>query len=178
MIASLFKRDPIKARADTLYLRVSEAARSPALFINFGVPDTVEGRFEALALHVFLVARRLDRLGAEGAALAQAFIDRFFLDLDGAVRAIGIGDLSVGKKVKAFARAFYGRVEAYSAALSADAPAELEEALKRNLLGGQAEAAAHAPVLARYVRQSAHDLDELSLDMFESAALFPERIAP
>ncbi len=113
MIRALFRKNPAAEAADMLYLAVAGAARNPALFAACGVPDTVEGRFEALAAHVFLVARRLEAAGTDGAPLAQAFIDRFFADLDNAVRAIGIGDLSVGKKVKAYAKAFYGRVEAY-----------------------------------------------------------------
>jgi cytochrome b pre-mRNA-processing protein 3 len=173
MIAALFRRDPLKDRADALYLRVSSAAREPALFARHRVPDTVEGRFEALVLHVFLLARRLDRLGPEGSALAQAFIDRFFLDLDGAVRAIGIGDLSVGKKVKAFARAFYGRVEVYEAGLAPGAAdGALEEALARNLLGGAEGAAQSAPAIARFVRESAKRLDALALADVAAAQLF------
>ncbi len=164
MIARLFRRNPLKEQADALYRRVAAAARDPDLFARHGVPDTVEGRFEALSLHVFMVTSRLDSLGAPGAALAQEFVDRFFLDLDGAVRALGIGDLSVGKKVKAYARNFYGRVDAYREALAADAgPNALEAALRRNLLGVPKDSTAPVDALAAYVRASRGRLWALDL---------------
>jgi cytochrome b pre-mRNA-processing protein 3 len=177
MLGRLFKRDPLKDRADALYRRVAEAAREPRLFALHGVPDTVEGRFEALSLHVFLVLDRLDRLGAEGRALAQEFVDRFFADLDGAVRAIGIGDLSVGKKVKAYARNFYGRVEAYRAGLAVDAaPAALDEALSRNLFGLDREAPPQLGKVAAYVLQSRQRLEAMDVAAIESASsLFAEQ---
>jgi cytochrome b pre-mRNA-processing protein 3 len=175
MIRSWFKSDPLKPLAEALFAQVSAAARQPALFAQHGVPDTVEGRFEALSLHVFLVARRLDALGQGGKDLAQRLMDRFFFDLDDAMRAIGIGDTSVGKKIKTYARNFYGRVDAYSAGLSASAEADvLPQAILRNLLGGDAALAAQARALAAYIRRCAVHLEELDLARFQDGSkLFP-----
>ncbi len=165
MIRALFRKNPAAEAADMLYLAVAGAARNPALFAACGVPDTVEGRFEALAAHVFLVARRLEAAGTDGAPLAQAFIDRFFADLDNAVRAIGIGDLSVGKKVKAYAKAFYGRVEAYTAGLASADPEVLQSAVRRNLLGADAAPRAEGEKLARYLAASDQRLSAMSLEV-------------
>jgi cytochrome b pre-mRNA-processing protein 3 len=175
----LFRKDPLKDDAEAIFVSVSAAARLPVLYARHGVPDTVEGRFESLAMHVFLVTRRLDQCGEDGKRLAQHLIDRFFEDLDGAVRAIGIGDLSVGKKVKAFARNFYGRVEAYSAGLQEEAdPDLLEAAILRNLLGAAPALAGNAPQLAAYLRSNALHLSRLDTtalrgakDMFITDAL-------
>jgi cytochrome b pre-mRNA-processing protein 3 len=164
MILKMFRKDPLLHDADAVYAAVTAAARNAVFFTNHGVPDTVEGRFEALSLHVFLVAGRLNGLGEDGKALAQAFIDRFFAGLDDAMRAIGIGDTSVGKKVKAYARNFYGRVEAYSEGLLSDSePALLEAAILRNLFGGAESLAGHAPAIASYMRASAAKLAQLDL---------------
>jgi cytochrome b pre-mRNA-processing protein 3 len=169
MIFSLFSKNPWRARAEELFRRTTLAARQPAIFAAHGVPDTVEGRFEVMSLHVILILRRLQAIGPEADALGQEFIDRFFASLDGAVRAIGIGDLSVGKKVKAYARHFYGRAEAYDAALKPGAAADaLVLALSRHLFGAGTEIPPGAAPLAAYVRESEVRLAGLSLAAFDS----------
>lgn len=105
------------------------AARHPRLYDEWQVPDTVDGRFDMIALHVFLV---LDRLkGAEG-GFRQALVDELFLDMDRSLREMGAGDLSVGKKVRKMAEVFYGRVAAYDQTIAVGGP-ELEAALARNV---------------------------------------------
>ncbi len=105
------------ARASGCTARRSAAARSPALFAGLGVPDTVEGRFDLVAVHVAVLIRRLrndpDR---RGAALAQAVFDAMFADMDLNLREMGVGDLSVGKKVRQAWEAFHGRGRAPEAA--------------------------------------------------------------
>jgi cytochrome b pre-mRNA-processing protein 3 len=153
MLKSLFKRDPLIEIADRLFSAVSQRSRQPEFFQSGGVPDTVEGRFESLSLHVILVLRRLEELGPRGKSLGQELVDRYFAALDGAVRQIGIGDTSVGKKVKAFAKQFYGRATAYPEGLKPDAPPDsLSAALARNLLGQVGEANAQSDRWAAYVR--------------------------
>jgi cytochrome b pre-mRNA-processing protein 3 len=152
MLKGLFKRDPLKETADRLFNAVSERSRHPEFYLEWGLPDTLESRFECLSLHIILVLRRLEALGSEGKALGQELVDRYFAALDGAVRQIGIGDTSVGKKVKAFAKQFYGRASAYSDALVSDASSDsLSIALARNLLGSGSEASAQSDRWARYV---------------------------
>ncbi len=107
-------------------------ARLPAFYERFGVPDTVNGRFDMVLLHLWLVLRRL-RTGTEGTALAQALFDHFCSDMDDNLREMGVGDLSVPKRMVKFAEAFYGRTAAYDAALKADG-SELAQALARNVL--------------------------------------------
>src|SRR5215203_3997151 len=59
MILSLFRKDPRRTSIATLYERVATASRGRGLYVALDVPDTVEGRFEALCLHVVLVLRAL-----------------------------------------------------------------------------------------------------------------------
>lgn len=136
MFLRLFRKDPRRVAADTLYGHLVDAARRPEPFVAYGVPDTVEGRFEVLATHVFLALRRLKLEGSEGRRFAQEVFDAFFRNIDDQLREMGVGDLSVGKKIRKFAEAVYGRMGAYEDALSHHGDDALIAAVARNVLGG------------------------------------------
>ncbi|MGE5539838.1 MAG: ubiquinol-cytochrome C chaperone family protein [Gemmatimonas sp.] len=155
----LFRRpegpDNPQIAARHLYGAAVRQARAPELFGPGGVPDTVEGRFEALALHGFLILHRLKSEGAAGRALAQAYFDTMFEDMDRNLREIGIGDLSVGKRIKLLAENFYGRIKSYEDGLD---DGTLEAAIGRNLLsesaaGTSTGASPYAAAVAAYVRR-------------------------
>jgi cytochrome b pre-mRNA-processing protein 3 len=133
-LASLFHRNRHRDTALRLYETIIAQAREPVFFSRCRVPDTLDGRFELLALHGFLVLNRLKAQRSGTAELAQALFDVMFSDLDRALREMGVGDLGVGRQVKTMAKAFYGRIGAYEAGLAAD-DASLGEALRRNLFG-------------------------------------------
>jgi cytochrome b pre-mRNA-processing protein 3 len=152
----LFGRSPEASAAETAYAAVIAQARSPAFFASQGVPDTLDGRFEMVALHVFLV---LHRLRAEPAAqrFGQALYDTMFADMDRSLREMGTGDLSVGKQVKLMATALAGRIAAYQAGLAGEA--DLADALRRNLYGTVADPAGDAlAAMADYLRRQASAL--------------------
>ncbi len=163
----IFGRSAHESEAYAIYGTLVSQARSPALYLHAGVPDTLEGRFEMVVLHAFLVLRRLKAAaGAETApakALGQKIFDILFDDMDQTLREIGIGDLSVGKKIKGLASAFYGRVAAYDGGLDAAEPAVLEEALKRNVFAEMEPSAAEVNALADYVRRGDKVLEELPI---------------
>ncbi|HEX6143382.1 MAG TPA: ubiquinol-cytochrome C chaperone family protein [Geminicoccaceae bacterium] len=137
-------RDPgRRARRDAafqLYRTIVNNARAPAFFSDLGVPDTPEGRFEMVALHAALVMRRLNGEAAEGRALAQELFDLMFADVDVNLRELGVGDLSVGKYVKRFARQFYARAEILEQTLAGGDPARLRGFLASNVWRGGAPA--------------------------------------
>jgi cytochrome b pre-mRNA-processing protein 3 len=137
---------PVKAAARRLHDAAVAQARTPALYARMGAPDTIEGRFELLTLHVILLIERLREAGA--AQLSQALFDVYVGDLDGALREMGVGDLSVGKKMRKLGEAFYGRAKAYDAAFDDDSGA-LDTVIARVILGDEA---APATMLADYVR--------------------------
>jgi cytochrome b pre-mRNA-processing protein 3 len=164
MILSLFKKSRGEPSVERVYAAIVAASRAPELYAGMGVPDTVMGRFESLALHLSLTLRRLKALPPPADSLAQELVDRFFAGLDSAMREIGIGDVSVPKKVKKLGQAFYGRLGAYDAALADAAGADdLEQALARNVLEmpGQPGLAA---ALARHVRAHAATLQGASFE--------------
>jgi len=153
MLASLFGRNRRRVAVAAAYHRIVERARDPAFFTLWGVPDTLDGRFEMLALHAFLVLNRLKASHAETGDFAQQLFDTMFADLDRALREMGASDLGVGRHVKDMARGFYGRIVAYERGLAED-DASLDDALRRNLFA-TASAQAAPETAARYVRRQA-----------------------
>jgi cytochrome b pre-mRNA-processing protein 3 len=153
-LASLFHRNRHRDTALRLYETIVEQAREPKFFSRYGVPDTLDGRFELLALHGFLVLNRLKAERARTAELAQELFDVMFSDLDRALREMGVGDLGVGRQVKTMAKAFYGRIGAYEAGLAAD-DARLGQALRRNLFGTVSVPDHWVDEIAAYVRRCA-----------------------
>jgi len=122
---------------EVLYASAVEMARDPAFFADHGVADNVDGRFDALALVVSLVMRRLNSCGDAGAALSQELFDTMFADMDLSLREMGAGDIGVAKRVRVMAEAFMGRLDAYTAALDDADRKALAAAIGRNLLRGE-----------------------------------------
>jgi cytochrome b pre-mRNA-processing protein 3 len=144
-----------KPTIEAIYGMIVAQARLPAFYQRYHVPDTVNGRFDMVLLHLWLVLRRLQ--SSPGAAeLSQALFDHFCSDMDDNLRELGVSDLKVPKQMLGFAEAFYGRIAAYDAALLAGGTA-LAQALARNILL-DADATRAEP-LAGYVRAA---IDELA----------------
>ncbi len=173
MLFRLFRRDP---RADTisaLYGAIVAQARRESFYLGFGVPDTVEGRFDMIVLHLALFCRRLTRESGPVHALGQDVFDLFCRDMDHNLREMGVGDLSVPRKMQGFAEAFYGRVEAYDRAL-AGAGDELAAALARNVLG-ESSLSPGSRRLAAYARAATGMLDRADASAFARGHLvFPD----
>lgn len=162
--------------AAPLYRTVLAQAREPVFYTSYGVPDTVDGRFDLIALHMFFVLHRLKTDDEAAKQLGQALFDTMFADMDRNLREMGAQDLGVGRRVRAMAEALYGRMAAYEAGLAADDDA-LAAALRRNLYGTvrdrePAPTALHA--LCRYIRTAVRDLAAWPQQKLEAGAVtFP-----
>jgi cytochrome b pre-mRNA-processing protein 3 len=147
-------------------------AREPVFYQELRVPDTVNGRFDLLLVHLWMILRRL-RGVAGGTEIAQALFDHFCDDMDANLREMGVGDLAVPKRMQAFGEAFYGRSAAYDLALT-DSNEALAQAFCKNLLAGKDLAGKdlagkdidNARRLAAYVQAALAGLDKV-----EDAAL-------
>jgi cytochrome b pre-mRNA-processing protein 3 len=163
MLNRLFRGGPARAQGEALYAALVRQARSPAFYQELGVPDTAEGRFEIYTLHLVLL---LDRLASEGAAakdVSQALFDIYVKSLDDALREMGVGDLSVGKKMRRLGEALYGRMKNYQAAFAELPQAEpLRDLLTRTVYAESAAGAAQA--LAAYVAAQREGLAAVALD--------------
>ena len=185
MILPAFRRNTHGSSIDALYGMIVAQARAPALYSAYGAPDTMQGRFDLIVLHLVVVLRRLARdngvqrsYGAvNGRGLGQGLFDAFCRDLDANLREMGTGDLTVPKKMRSFGEAFYGRQAAYGAALAAGDQRELETALARNIFAVTG-ADPRAARLARYVRAVVERLDsQQEADLRAGAIVFPDPAA-
>ena len=168
MMFGLFRKDPRRAVIMALYTRVADASRAPFLYVDATIPDTVEGRLEALTVHALLVMRRLKSLPEPGPEVAQEYVDVLFTHVDHGLRELGVGDVVVPKRMKKIAQNFYGRVEVYAEAIDrADAEA-LAVALARNIPG------VASARLAAYIMMGERHLGTMLLeDVLNRPDLFP-----
>ena len=143
-----FRSRPAASPVAALYAAIVERARDPRFYLLGGVPDSLDGRFEMVALHGYLVLRRLRGEGEAAQAMAQALVDTLFADMDASLREMGAGDLGVGKRVKRMATGFYGRVGAYD---EGQARGDVREALRRNLYGTVSPRPKELEAMARYL---------------------------
>jgi cytochrome b pre-mRNA-processing protein 3 len=153
-----------------LYAAAVAQARQPALYTDLAAPDTLDGRFELIVLHVHLLCRRLGGLGDEGAGLAQALFDTMFRDMDRNLRELGVGDPSVPRRIKAMIEAYYGRIKAYDAAFGAGGDA-LAGTIARNVYNA-ADVSDTAEAMAAYARRA-----QESIDAAPEAELLTGRVA-
>lgn len=155
---------PEAVQAGRLYVAAVGQARNSVFYTRLGVPDTPVGRFELIALHGFLVMARLKEEPA-AVRLVQAFANAVVDDLDRNLREMGVGDLSVGRKVKQLVEGFYGRMAAYEEGMSAGDRA-LSAALQRNVYAGAAVEPWQLSILTQYLRQQAAALAAQPLPEF------------
>lgn len=177
MIWRLFRSRPHDRSIGELYGAIVAQARLPGFYLRYGVPDTLEGRFDLIVLHLVLLIERLGTTA--GSAIGQQIFDVFCRDLDGNLREMGVGDLAVPKRMRRFGEAFYGRQAAYLAAFAAADDAALEKALERNIFAG-ADDGRHAVRLAHYVQAARRQLkgqDDAALRRGEVSFPQPDRLA-
>jgi cytochrome b pre-mRNA-processing protein 3 len=177
MLKRLFGPSRTDQVAAALYEAAVAQARQPAFYMHAAVPDTLDGRFDLLSLHAFLVFHRLRDEGPQAGAVSQALFDHMFADMDENLREIGVGDLSVGRKVKTMAKALMGRIAAYEPGLSDSAV--LADALGRNLYRGAAVDAQAVARVARYMTTAVAELARQgTAALLEGKIRFPEPPAP
>ena len=128
------KNKKIESELEYYYNNIVLLARDKRLYIQGGVPDTIDGRYELIILHCHLFVNRMILAGSEEKAFAQKLINYMFRDFDRSLREIGVGDLSVGKKIKFMVSSYYGRANTYQKALNKNSQIT-DEALKNNLYG-------------------------------------------
>jgi cytochrome b pre-mRNA-processing protein 3 len=163
---------------EQIHGEIVAAARAPALYADWAVADTLDGRFEMIALHAGLVLRRLGELGDLGAEIAQDLLDCAFRHFEDAFREMAISDAGVAKRMTSMVAAFHGRNRAYGQALAARDGAALTAALARNVYGaGEVADAPHATDLAAYVLAAAFALERQGIDAFAGGRFrFPEAL--
>jgi cytochrome b pre-mRNA-processing protein 3 len=168
-------RRSMEGKAQSLYRSAVEAARQPVFFSEHGVPDTLDGRFDCITLHVVLMCQRLREAGehGQGKKLAQRLFDVMFRDMEDNLREMGASDTSVGKRVKEMAKSFYGRSIVYDVGLS-HGDESLHEALERNLYGGENPGKSALVALSTYLKTSMTEMaDQSDAELLSGIVRFP-----
>jgi cytochrome b pre-mRNA-processing protein 3 len=161
MLAWLKQRQDRRQKARCLYGSIVTQARAPGFYARWGVPDTAEGRFEMIALHLVLVLDRLAGMGAPGRGLSEALTEAFVADLDDTLREMTVGDLAVPRQVKRAVAALHDRYATYRVALGACDDGPLLAAINARLGGAGRSEGLDARELSRYTREAKHCLDLL-----------------
>ncbi len=172
ILGRLFGPRPAVLAGRKLYVAAVAQARQPIFYERLGAADTAEGRFELYTLHVVLLLRRLKRQGPQAAETGQGLFDAYVRGLDDALREMGVGDLSVGKKMRKLGEAFYGRVKSYDQALEASPDHGALSAVIGRTLGAQG---ANIPALVDYAVRAEGALAGQSLDrLLNGEAAWPK----
>ena len=173
MILPLFRRPRRGDTITALYGAIVAQARSPAFYRDYAVPDTLDGRFELILMHMALVLQRLGTQ-TELQPVGQEIFDLFCTDMDRNLREIGISDVKVPKEMERIGAAFYGRKAAYDVALKSATEDGLVEAISRNVYASP-EPPPNAERLAAYMRKAAAALEgQSSAEIGRGALKFPE----
>ncbi len=165
IFSKLFKSKPAyREEVQSLYKGTVAQSRLPAFYLHLEVADTVEGRFDMIMLHMFLVMRKLKTGGDETEQFSQELYDLMFADMDLNLRELGVGDMGLARRVPKMAEAFYGRIIAYEEGLTADdGNASLKSALDRNLYRKVEASDESLEKMAQYLRREADCFAELDL---------------
>jgi cytochrome b pre-mRNA-processing protein 3 len=165
-------------REDTisaLYGAIVAQARLPVFYKLYGVPDSVNGRLDMIMLHIFILYRRLAREAPAMQALGQGVFDHFCQDMDDNLREMGVGDLTVPKRMRRIGEAYYGRASAYEAALAVGDRAALKDALCRNVFEGAGENEIYVNMLASYLEKGVEVMMQAPLDALAAGRVqFPD----
>lgn len=172
MLKHLFRSRPQTRQAEALYALVVDQARQPAFYTALATPDRIDARFELYTLHVLLLLMRLRAEGERGADIGQRLFDVYVSALDDSLRELGVGDLSVAKKMRKLGEALYGRMKAYETPLEAGNAEELTLALARNVHAS--EEAKPGKALAAYALKARESLSGQTLDDLLTAPAWPE----
>jgi len=167
------KRRSDRDAAERIYAACRDAARRPALYLSYGVPDTLQGRFEMLALSLFPVLNRLMHDPGDDPALARLVSERLVEDMDATFREMGVSDPAMPRRMKTLYRSFAGRITAYRDAMEKPEPA-LAEAIARNVFA-DTQGNGGAAGLADYLRACVRALAAADLSGIRDGKIrFPE----
>lgn len=134
-LVQFFTPSDTKHDAAVRYAALVQASRNPLFYEDYNVPDTLDGRFEMILVHMMFELESIKPQDTKG-SLRRALAEAFFDDMDRSLREIGVSDTGVGRRVKKMVEAFYGRIDAYEKAILADDTDALKEAITRNIYTG------------------------------------------
>lgn len=175
MILSLFRKSTATQPVYAVYNSIVAQSRQPVFYADWGVPDTVTGRFDMISLHMALVFRRLRHGPDKAKAFSQAVFDLFFKDMDRSLREMGAGDLGVPKKIQKMGNIFFGMLAALNEAMDRNDPDAVAAVIARNIYDGQDSA--HVRALTDYVIAKDAELAAQGVDAITGGTIIFEAAA-
>ena len=173
IVFGLFKSRKHIKTAHSLYSTILIQARLPVFYTDFGVQDTIDGRFDMIVLHAHILFNRLKDVPAKEKGIAQAVFDLMFADMEQNLREMGVGDVGVSKRIKSMAEAFYGRATAYSNGMRDQDNSALISALRRNLYRNSEASDEQITGVSSYMRnQVAHLKSQKLSKLFQGNVSF------
>ena len=160
---SFFKNKDLSINVDTTYCIIVDQSRNPSFYKELLVPDNIDGRFDVLTLHMFFIFSRLKKEEQKAVHFSQRLFDTMFVDMDQSLREMGVGDLSVGKRVKDMGKALLGRVEVYDRVFEG-ADSEIEASIVRNIYRGDQTLLREVRKLIDYSKRSILELSAAPTD--------------
>lgn len=166
---STFRKKRERGPVHSIYSAIVAQSRHPHFYRDWGVPDTVTGRFDMISLHLVILFRRLRTGTEEARAFSQEVLDLFFSDMDRSLRVLGVGDLSVGRKVRRMSEVFFGLLTSLDRAAAESDPGALEAVLARNIYAGVEGGSPAA--LASYFRETDQQMAKQPLPVIIAGSL-------
>lgn len=164
MFKALFEQNSSKRHAHALYGVVVAKSRDAAFFEKYAIPDTFDGRFEMLVIHLFILHARLKDEELPARKISQLVFDNFISDMDSALREAGVGDQTLPKRLAKMTQVFYGRTGAFEVALEARKPLkELSIVVARNLFP-EGDTKGKSPAIAAYMLEQVRKMADMSVE--------------
>ena len=158
------KRDLV----DTFYQKIIDVSRNKVFYSKFNVPDTLDGRYDLLALFSIILTFSLSRTGEKGIELSQILFDRIFLDLDLSLREMGAGDAGVHIKIKNMVRSYMGRQNAYCDCFENNDFLKLKKSLINNVYRNVSQYSYEPELLTKYCKKCIYKFENKNVDYFLS----------
>ena len=157
-----------------MYKHIVKQSRTKEFYLNFRIPDTIDGRFELIVLHFFLLERTLDKEIKKDQLIYKELLEIMYKDFDMSLREIGVGDLSVGKKIYQMTEAFSGRLFAYRKFNNKKNYGSIGKAIKRNIYGTINNVdAKYIEIIKSYITDSMEHIDKSSIyKVSENSSIF------
>lgn len=166
LVKKIFASDPFQIPAHNAYVSLVTQARKPFFYQEYGIADTLDGRFDVIVLHIFLLTKRLKNSELE---LLRAVWEVFFSDMDRSLREMGASDTGIGKRIKKMVQAFYGRIDSYEKTIASKA--EFKESLARNLYRDMEINDAQLEMIVLYVKRNLEHLQKQDITTIMSGEL-------
>jgi cytochrome b pre-mRNA-processing protein 3 len=140
---------------EKIYQNIIKISRSKFFYLDYNLEDTFETRFDLVIFHSFMIFYFYKSNKIDTSVIPQSLFDYMFNDFENNLREMGFGDIAVNKKMKAFVRAFYGRLSQYSKSLdlaeNTGDKSLLEQTILNNIFKGKMLSSKHKSLFANYM---------------------------